>query len=168
MFSFSYLESVYAWCIKLRKNYSHNNDIWDIRRHWGKIGPLFLKQMNDGTYAFKAMDVYIHDDAPTYLWSSLDMMALKLIAKVLSSLIPIPSTCYHTKGGLKKAVRITASHKSTYTYVFRSDVKSFYESITFDVLMNLIKRYVKNPILLALTQKALERAENCGGELYLL
>jgi RNA-directed DNA polymerase len=44
------LKSVYDWCCKLRQNYSHNNDIWNIRRHWDSLKHSFLSQMNAGTY----------------------------------------------------------------------------------------------------------------------
>jgi RNA-directed DNA polymerase len=95
----------------------------------------------------------------------MDMMALKLITKALFRSIKIPSSCHHTKGngGLKKAVQKTSESLMDYTYVFRSDVKSFYESINFDVLMGIVESYVKDPVLLTLLKKALMRAENCGG-----
>lgn len=159
------LESVYAWCCTLRQNYSHNNDIWDLRRHWDTIKHTFLTQMNAGTYVFNALDVYVHEDVSIYLWSSLDMMALKLISNALSSTISIPKTCYHTKGngGLKKAATCTSTKLPNYTYVFRSDVKSFYESIDFGVLMGIVERYIKDPVLLTLLRRALMRAENSGG-----
>ena len=165
MFSLKDLKLVYAWCCHLRKDYSHNNDIWDLRRHWATIEHPFLTQMNAGTYIFGALDVYVHDDVSIYLWSSLDMIALKLITNALYQHIKIPTSCYHTKGngGLKKAVQKTSKNLMDYTHVFRSDVKSFYESINFDVLMAIVESYVKDPVLLTLLRKALERTENSGG-----
>jgi len=98
LFSSIDLESVFDWLCDLRLDYSHNNDIWDLRRHWESLKHTFLHQMNTGTYQFNALDVYVHGDVSIYLWSSLDMIALKLITQALSSKISVPSSCYHTKG----------------------------------------------------------------------
>jgi len=48
----------------------------------------------------------------------------------------------------------------------RSDVKSFYESTRFEVLMGIIETYVDHPVLLKLIYKALRRTETRGGWFY--
>ncbi len=98
------------------------------------------------------------------------MIALKMISLTLPELMtdPLSKTCYYIKGsgGLKQAVRLTHEASSKHTYVFRSDIKGYYESLRFDVLMNIISTYVKHPVLLTLIEKALHRTESFGGLYY--
>ena len=175
------LTTAYQWICDLRVDYSPNNDIWDLRRHWGTLKETLFEEINAGTYEFSSIDVYAYDDAVISLWSGLDMIALKLITNALFAHFTahFPHTCYHVKdrGGLKKAVKDTVnalshevSHEGVdgvtkYHYIFRSDIKSYYESIDFEVLMGIIEQYVDDPILIALLKKALARTE-CRGGLY--
>lgn len=95
---------------------------------------------------------------------------MKLIAQALGARMSehIPKSCYHIKdrGGLKKAVCHTHAALSNNTYVMRSDIKSYYQSIRFDVLMGIVETYVTHPILLSLLYKALRRTETRGGHFY--
>ncbi len=76
----------------------------------------------------------------------------------------IPQSCYHIKGhgGLKKAVHHTHRALPDYHYVMRS----YYDSINFDVLMALIESYIKDPALLSLISKAFHRTETYDGNFY--
>lgn len=82
------------------------------------------------------------------------MLALKLIPLTLTKLMAdhLPKACYHVKGsgGLKRAVKLTHEAALHYTYVVRADIKGYYESIRYDVLMNILSAYVSHPILLIL------------------
>ena len=164
------LESAFLWICELRKDYSPNSDIWDLRRNWNNIKHLMREQLNDGTYQFSVLDRYVFDDATLSLWSSKDMIALKLIAQALETLIKndIPKSCYHLKGhgGLKKAVQHTHQALSQFQFVLRSDVKNFYESVNFNILISIIETYVKHPILIKLIIKACRRTETYGGNFY--
>src|SRR3990167_11260349 len=164
------LERAFKWICGLRKDYSANSDVWRIRREWNKIKDDLLAQLNDGSYTFDLLERYEFDDATISLWSSKDMIALKLISQALGERMGehIPKTCYHIKdrGGLKKAVCHTHAALSEHTYVMRSDIKSYYQSIRFDVLMGIVEPYVSNPVLLTLLYKALHRTEKRGGHFY--
>ena len=98
------------------------------------------------------------------------MIALKLITQALQTRIAknISPSCYHVKGhgGLKKAVQNTHAALSEYKYVFRSDIESYYESINFTILIDIIETYVKHPILSTLILKACRRTETSGGNFY--
>jgi len=92
------------------------------------------------------------------------------MAKILEEIMKndIPQSCYHVKehGGLKRAVKETQAVLKEYQFVFRSDIKSYYESINFEILMNIIRSYVQHPILLQLLEKACKRTETHGGIFY--
>lgn len=141
-----------------------------MRRDWEQIKGELLNQLNDGSYKFGAIDRLEFEDATISLWSSPDMVALKLISQALGQQIAkhIPKSCCHVKnhGGLKKAVRQTYEALPEYQYVMRSDVQGYYASICFEVLMGIIESYVTQPILLTLVRKACQRTETSGGLFY--
>jgi hypothetical protein len=164
------LDAAFQWISGLRKKYSANSDVWNLRRNWENIKVLMLAQLNDGSYQFSPLARYEFSDATLSLWSSEDMIALKLITQALQQRMGnhIPKTCYHVKGhgGLKKAVQDTYEALPEYQFVMRSDIKSYYQSIRFDVLMDIIKPYVTHPVLLNLLGKACRRTETSGGIFY--
>jgi hypothetical protein len=164
------IDNALKWILKLRKEYSANSDIWNLLRDSQNIKDLLFTQLNDGSYEFSPLDRYEFDDAIISLWSSRDMVALKLITNVLGVAMHdhIPMSCYHIKdhGGLKKAVEHTYTALSEYKYVMRSDIKSYYDSINFNSLMEIIESYIKHPILLKLIIKACHRTETRGGNFY--
>jgi len=129
-----------------------------------------LAQINDGSYSFGLLDRYAFDDGILTLWCSQDMIVLKLIAQALAVRMTnhIPTSCYHIKGhgGLKKAVGHTYEALPKHHYVMRSDIKGYYDSIRFDVLMEIIESYIRHPVLLTLIRKALRRTETRGGNFY--
>ena len=161
------LDHVYAWLCDLRLAYSHNNDIWDLRRQWKTMKADLLERLNEGTFEFSPLTRYVHPDHTVTVWSSMDMLVLKLITlKLYGGIKPyLSSSCVHVKGhgGLKKAVKDTYQATQEHHYVFRSDIKSYYESIRFYHLMEIIREYITDPILLTLLAKALYRTETMGG-----
>ena len=167
LFTLQDLENAYGWIFKLRKKYSHNSDIWELCRTWNQIKHSLLEDLNNGSYQFSALERLEFKDGILSLWTSQDMIALKLITQALEGRIgfAIPKSCYHVKdhGGLKKAVTHTHEALPHYQYVMRSDIKSYYQSIDFNSLMSIIETYIKHPALLTLIRKALRRTETRGG-----
>ncbi len=119
---------------------------------------------------FSPLQRFDFPDEIVSMWNSRDMIALKMITGVLNDLMKdhLPKSCTHVKGhgGLKKAVKKTYEALSEHTYFFRSDIKQYYESIQFDVLMKIVDHYVKHPLLATLVLKAIRRTETFGGNFY--
>jgi RNA-directed DNA polymerase len=163
-------EAAFQWISTLRKKHSPNSDIWRLRRDWKHIKDGMLTQLNDGSYQFGLLDRLEFEDATISLWCSKDMIVLKLISLALGQQMEghIPKSCYHVKGhgGLKKGVADTFEALAEHQYVMRSDIKGYYSSIRFDVLMEIIQSYVKHPVLLTLIGKACRRTETRGGVFY--
>ena len=44
------LETAFQWIANLRRDYSPNSDIWNLRRDWENIKDGLLLQLNDGSY----------------------------------------------------------------------------------------------------------------------
>jgi hypothetical protein len=164
------LQNAFQWISHLRKKYSPNADIWNLRRLWHHIKDKLLTSLNNGSYQFSPLDRYEFQDTTLSLWSSQDMIALKLITAALEEEMGehIPESYYHIRGrgGLKKAATMAYKALPKYQYVMRSDIKSYYDSIDFSVLMKIIESYTTRPILLTLIGKACRRTETRGGIFY--
>jgi RNA-directed DNA polymerase len=164
------LTEAFVWLCDKRIEHCANNDIWDMRRHWDRIQDTILQQLNDGTYTFSPLQRFEFTDEIVSMWSAADMIALKMITQALEDQMQLnlSKSCYHTKGngGLKKALIYTYNALESHHYFFRSDIKSYYESIRYDTLIRIIETYVKDPILRQLIMKALNRIETYGGNFY--
>lgn len=174
LFTHDRLEDTYLWLCDKRYDRSPHHDIWYLRFDWQNQKDDLLSTLNDGSYMFSPLQRYEFDDDIVSMWSSTDMIALKMITHTLYEHMhnTLSPSCYHTKAadgskkGLKTALCNTFEALSTHNYVLRSDIKGYYESIRFDTLINIIQKYVKNPILLQLIMKALSRIETYGGNFY--
>jgi len=101
------------------------------------------------------------------LWPAQDALVLKVIAIVLSrKLGPMFNrSCYHLAGhdGAKKAVRDLAANLGGDTFVFRTDVKSYYASINHEILFAQLKEYIDDPRVLDLLWQYMRRTIYDGG-----
>ncbi|NEO96202.1 MAG: reverse transcriptase, partial [Moorea sp. SIO3G5] len=99
--------------------------------------------------------------------SSLDALVLKAMTIVLTEqLTPVLSPrCFHLAGhgGLKGAVREVAENVSDHTFVFRTDVKSYYASINHGILMEIVGKYVSEEAVKCLLWSYLRRYVSDGG-----
>ncbi len=77
----------------------------------------------------------------------------------------ISSNCYHLpgNGGAKGAVRSVQEHITDSTFVFRSDVKGYYEAIDHDCLMDQLKQLIHDPMVLKLLHGYMKHLEDDGG-----
>lgn len=67
------------------------------------------------------------------MWSSKDALVIKVLTAILEEKLKpfLSKACYHLKGngGLKGAVRDIAGLLPKYKFFFKTDVKSYYDSI---------------------------------------
>jgi RNA-directed DNA polymerase len=161
------LEEAFVWLCKKRKDYSHNNDVWDLRRLWRVILPQIRKSLLKGTYCFDVQQKIRFPDQTIELWSSMDALVLKAMALVLSRYFKphISKQCVHVKGngGAKQAVRQVNEHLGDNRFVFRSDVKSYYASINHIILLDQLRPYIQDQSLISLIFDYLRRTIDNGG-----
>ena len=74
--------------------------------------------------------------------------------------MPVP---FFADGGTKAAVRAVAEHLAENTFVFRTDVKSYYASIDHDILFTLCEQYITDARILALVWGYIHRTVYDGG-----
>lgn len=103
------LEEAYAWLCKRRENYSHNDEVWLVRKRWAEVKPQLQRQLLDGDYSFSPLHRVHRTNDCLEVWSALDSLVLKAIAIVLTKrLAPrLSKRCTHLagNGGAKAAVR---------------------------------------------------------------
>ena len=118
---------------KRRKDYSHNDEVWDIRFKWAEFKPQLQKALLAGEYTISSQIVINTPERRSELWSAKDALVLNAISIVLGEhLKPVLSrNCYHLagNGGAKAAVRATARYLKKGQHVMKSDVKGYYASI---------------------------------------
>ena len=161
------LNLAYEWLCERRKEFSYNADVWDLRWRWEKIRPQLQEQLLAGTYRLGTVKRYQTPEKTIELWSAVDALVLKALSIVLSRrLVPIFSkSCYHLAGhgGAKKAVRDVAANLKQNSFVFRSDVESFYASIDHDLLFAQLKEHIDEPRILDILWQYMRRTVyDCG------
>ena len=104
------IEQAFSWLCLKRKEHSHNNDVWNLRRHWQTVKPDLQKQLLDGTYQFSPQQEIRFETDIIELWASLDALVLKPVTLALTRHFKphISNQCVHVKGnggGKKQSVR---------------------------------------------------------------
>ena len=106
-------------------------------------------------------------DETIEVWSALDALVLKATALVLTAhwLPDLSQHCHHLqgRGGAKAAVRFVHEHLAANTFVFRTDVKSYYASIDHDILLGLLEQAVPDRRVLDLLRQYVRRTIYDGG-----
>lgn len=164
--SLSQLEGDFHWLCKQRMHYPANSDIWSFRFSWQDNKETLLKNLNSGDYKFSPMSkITKENEKVIHLWSSQDALVMKVLADLLSSELSIPESCTHVKGhlGLKKSVVMIQQNLKNYTFVCKTDVKQFYESIDQQILMEQIHKQVSNTALKRYVWQVIHRCVEFGG-----
>ena len=105
----SVLDQAYAKLCGRRRNYSPNDDVWDLHWRWEDFRPRLRQWWRAGAYRIGPVRCVRAGDETIEVWSALDALVLKATALVLTA--PwLPSrarNCYQLegRGGAKAGVR---------------------------------------------------------------
>ncbi|NWH03398.1 hypothetical protein [Desulfobacter latus] len=103
------LDQAYDWVCSRRRDYSHNSDIWELRRNWQDIKPILQQALRSGNYSFGTLREIRTESGRMALWNAQDALVLKGMALVLGTHLKgiISDNCHHVEGhgGAKKAIR---------------------------------------------------------------
>lgn len=138
------LETAYQWLYQQRKHYPANADIWLFRRDWEDNKDSLLDALCSGNYVFSPLKRIIKQDGQVInLWSSQDALVQKVLSELLYGAFDLAESCMHVKGhgGLKQCVGEVQHQLKDYQFVYKTDVKSFYESIDQYLLIEQIHQY---------------------------
>ncbi len=155
------IDEAYAWLCQRRKDYAPDAAVWHLRWRWAERKPQIQAQLRAGTYRLGAVVAFQVEGENREVWAASDALVLKATAIVLTRHLDphLSKQCYHLagRGGAKAAVRAVADNLDGNTFVFRTDVKSYYASLDHDVLFGQLQRFVKDPRVLKLLWRYVHR-----------
>ena len=160
------LDTAYSWLCKQRRNFPANADIWHLRFHWHTIRGELLQTLHKQDYTFLPLSVVTKADGETlHLWSSQDALVLKVLAMALPEALALSSLCTHIKGhgGLKATVSALQAALPDYTYVMKTDIKGYYESIDHTILLRQLDKDIADPFIWRLLVQFVKRSAERGG-----
>ncbi|UUO22030.1 hypothetical protein FGD67_01565 [Colwellia sp. M166] len=168
------IDESFSWLCKQRKHFPDNSDVWDVRFHWNKIKSQLIDELISNTFNFQPLQKITKSSGEViHLWTSIDSLVLKQLSLVLQYHLPSSKLCTHLKGhgGSKHTVtEIQRNLKddleglvNNNTFVFRTDVKSYYESISHEVLLDKLSKYIKDKTVMNLLAQYLKRSVESGG-----
>lgn len=160
------IEQAYQWLCLQRKHFPPNSDVWYLRFYWTAERGRSLTELTGNLFYFQPQQRVVKANGEVvHLWSSIDSLVLKMMAIYLSNILPSSALCTHLKGhgGAKQTVNSIYQANKTHKFVFRTDVKSYYDSIDHSILQNKLAKYVKDKHLLNLLTQYLKRSVEVGG-----
>lgn len=164
------IDEAYTWLCKQRKHFPDNSDVWHCRFHWKSIKPKLIHDLSTNRFNFQPLQKITKSSGEViHLWTSIDILVLKLLSLVLQRRLPSSKLCTHLKGhgGSKKIVTSIQGEIPNNTFVFRTDVKSYYESINHEILLDklsgYITGYIKDKTVTNLLAQYLKRSVESGG-----
>tara|TARA_R110001592_G_scaffold298779_1_gene569600 strand:+ start:416 stop:1426 length:1011 start_codon:yes stop_codon:yes gene_type:complete len=160
------LNESFSWLCKQRKHFPANSDVWDVRIHWDKNKPQLIDELISNKFNFQPLQKVTKSSGEViHLWTSIDSLMLKQLSLVLSRYLPSSKLCTHLKGhgGSKQTVTSIQSEITNNTFVFRTDVKSYYESINHEILLDKLSVYIKDKMVMNLLSQYLKRSVESGG-----
>jgi RNA-directed DNA polymerase len=160
------IDEAYHWLCKQRKHFPANSDVWDCRFHWNTVKSHIIDELTSNQFSFQPLQkVTKSNGAVIHLCTSKDSVVLKLLSMVIQQYLPSSKLCTHLKGhgGSKQTVTGLHAQISQHTFVFRTDVKSYYESINHEILLAKLSVYINDTVVMNLLAQYLKRSIESGG-----
>lgn len=167
-----YIDAAFTWLCQTRNHHSPNSDCWDLRFHWTKRRQDLCTQLQQHRYQFSPLQQYRLPTETLTLYSSSDCLILKTLSLALTDYFQKNKTisphCHHFKGhgGIKAAVNQTKNKLNQFKFVFKSDIKGYYEHIDHDALCTEIYKMTQDEYTTALIRDSLKAPSHWGGLYY--
>ncbi|WP_318477088.1 hypothetical protein [Photobacterium leiognathi] len=165
-FSEKNITSAYKNLCKNRKKHPANSDIWHFRFHWPQLLPQIINEVKSNNYRLKPMQVVNkRDKTQVVVWSSQDAFVIHLLTLYLQTKLPVHKQCQHVKGhgGGKQSVRELSKTIPRYRFVCRTDIKGYYSNVKKNILLQQIRQYIDDPIVLDLISQFIYYTVENGG-----
>jgi RNA-directed DNA polymerase len=162
------LENAFNILSKQRKDYSAYADIWDLRYNWLSYKKQINTQIQAGTFDFDPVTQYEAKNEICYKRTARDALFLKAISTVLNKyLTPKLGKVYHLKGhsGISGAISHVKNSLAVNKFVFKTDIKSYYQSIKHNMLINELDKLIPDKQTVNLIENSVKRT-NVYGEVY--
>ena len=160
------IDAAYHWLRKRRRHYGPNADIWHLSHQWAVYRKTIIAELHEGRYTFSPQQrIILADGRVIHLWNARDALVIKAMAIVLGRQFPISPRCTHVKGhgGLKGSLRWLGKKLPHHRFVFRSDVKGYYDHIDHRILIEQLQRYIHEQSVMRLLVQVIQRTVEWGG-----
>jgi len=137
------IDEAYRWLCKRRRHFPANADIWSFRFAWPAEKATLRSELLTARYRFAPLRRVVNQDGEViHIWSARDALVLKALALVLADVLPVSKRCVPVKGhgGAKAAARAVRDNLSSHTFVCRTDVSSYYDSVDHFELLDQLAR----------------------------
>jgi len=164
------MDIAYTWLCQQRRKWSHNDAVWDLRRNWTAMKPALQQETLHGEVRLGPVEVvHTPEGERRQFWSARDALVLKAVAVVLGRLLrpKLSRNCFHLAGrvGGKAAVRKAVQALAQGGHVFKSDVASYYATISHAKLWDMVCEHVPDKGVRRIVWQCLKRTE-CDKGLY--
>ena len=163
------LDQAFAWLAHKRVDAHFNNPFWQVSSRWSSIRARLRRQLQAGEYHFSPLSqMRLNHDHWVSSWDPVDAIVLKAVSMVLTPLLQQEcnlSSATHLKGqgGLKFAVRAALRFSQRNTFIFKTDIAQYYQSIDHHRLFQQCCEIVKDKRVLSLLWQVMNRVHVCGG-----
>lgn len=166
-----YIDTAYIKLINNSKNFPPNSDIWDLRFHWPRVKEKIKTSLITGQYYFRPLQSIKKSNGSTCaLWYSQDALVINILTLYLTPLLPIHQKCEHIaghQGGKQSIQKVDTLIKQTKkSFICRTDIKGYYASINKISLLQQLRSYISDPIILDLLSQFLHYTVESGGNFY--
>ncbi|WER21620.1 reverse transcriptase domain-containing protein [Providencia stuartii] len=161
----------YHWLCQRRQHYPANTDVWHLRFHWRVIGKRLWQAVCNSSYRLKPMQVITAwNGRRTVQWCAEDALIFKWAALCLTPLLAKHPACRHLKGHGGYQASVIATKKAIETkqlqFVYRTDIKGYYEHFPKQRLWQWCQQQTDSPILLNLLYQYINYSVEQHGEFF--
>lgn len=181
------MKEAWQWLCEQRSTAPEDADIWHVRWQQFAEGPAYLTQLVNsllrGEYRLSPLLLCGKGEQRKAIWGAQDALVLKWVALSLQNVLPLHSSCEHTKGhgGGKQSIQrlhllLTATENEKkmppeglspfsrgYRWVCRTDIRGYYRNINKATLLSQVKRHVRSDVLCGLVEQYLYYTVEDGG-----
>jgi len=166
------LDEAFAWLCRRRRRRPTNAGVWHLRFHWAATKRRLLRELGNGSVvigpprrrllreAGEVVDVREAEDA----------LVVKAVALALERRLAdrLSARCYHFPAGrgAGAAVREAFGALPQHRFVYRTDVRSYYDSIQPLRVMEQLRHLLGDDPLLRLVWQVLDRVVDRNGCLF--
>jgi RNA-directed DNA polymerase len=153
------LENVFNILCKQRKDYNAHADICDLRYNWLDYKKQIITQIKTGIFHFDPVTQFTANNEICYKRTARDALILKAISVVLNEyLAPKIGKVYHFNdhGGIYGAIRHVKDSLAKNKFVFKTDIKSYYQSISHNMLIQELEKLILDMQVVNLIENLLD------------
>ncbi|HGN0870400.1 reverse transcriptase (RNA-dependent DNA polymerase) [Providencia alcalifaciens] len=158
----------YQWLCRQRRHAPANADIWDLRWRGERERERLYQCVIAGEYRLSPMLVVGLERQRNAMWSARDALVLKWVSLRIQSELPLHDRCFHVRGkGVRTSLSQVAMALQTeqFQFVHRTDIRGYYGHIRKVQVMQLIRRYVMEPVCVNLIHQYVDYCVEEGGEI---